>query len=204
LALRAGAILSAVGGQPNAAVQADFEEALRIARGMGDDLRVSGMLSWYAEWCIKFDPQRGAALGREALAIVRKADDSRRAALSYNLAAYLLVLGETDEAIGLAQDALRLSVAANERPGVTFALQRVALGLAQRARFEEAARLFGFVEAQFAALDLASDYAEELVRQRTTEALKAAPSPDQLERFTVEGAEMLEADAIKAALAATA
>jgi predicted ATPase/class 3 adenylate cyclase len=204
LALRASAILGAVAGLPREAVSARFEEALRIGRGLGDDFRVSGILSWYAEWSLRFDPRQAAALGREALAIVRKTDDSRKTGLSFNLAAYLLELGEIDEALALARDALRWASAANQRSSVALAMQRIALGLAMRERFEEAARLFGFVEAQFASQDLASDYAEELIRKLTVEKLEHALAPDVFERRVAEGAEMLEADATRTALEATA
>jgi hypothetical protein len=84
-----------------------------------------------------------------------------------------------------------------------FSIQRVVLGTARRGRFEEAARLFGFVEAQFASQDLSSDFTEQAVRKLSNEALAAALSPDVLRKLMAEGAEMQDADATALALAVT-
>jgi D-alanyl-D-alanine carboxypeptidase len=84
-----------------------------------------------------------------------------------------------------------------------FSMQRVVLGAARRSRFEDAARLFGFVEAQFASQDLSSDFTEQAVRKLSNEALEAALSPDVLRKLMAEGAEMQDADATALALAVT-
>ncbi len=204
MALRTSAVIGPVDpAADESTLRSRFEEALRIARAIGDDVRIAGVLSWYAEWEIRFDPARSAALGREALAIVRS-DNVRSVVFAFNLSAYLLLLGERDEAIALAQQALQWATATNVRRDIVFSLQRLALGTALRGRFEEAARLFGFVEAQFASLDMASDYTEELVRKKTREALERAVEPERLRGLIAEGAEMLYRDATALAMQATA
>jgi predicted ATPase/class 3 adenylate cyclase len=204
-ALRTSATIGTVDESVDeATLRSRFDEALRIARAMGDDLRIAAVLSWYAEWEIKFDPAHCAALGREALAIARRTDTASKRLYAFNLAAYLLALGEHAEAMTLAREALQSANAANVRTHAVFSLQRLALGAALRGRLEEAARLFGFVEAQFASLDIASDFAEELMREKTREALEAALEPEQLQRLMAEGAEMHDREATALAHAITA
>jgi hypothetical protein len=116
----------------------------------------------------------------------------------------LLALGEHAEAMTLAREALQWATAANVRTNAVFSLQRLALGAALQGRLEEAARLFGFVEAQFASLDMASDYAEDLLRQRTRDALEAGLEPELLQRLIAEGAEIPDRDATALALEITA
>jgi predicted ATPase/class 3 adenylate cyclase len=204
LALRANAVIGTVDPAcDETALRSRFEEALRIARAMGDDLRVAGVLTWFAEWEVKADPSRAVALGREAFAIYGSADALRQSGIQYNLAAYLLIHGQVDEAMVLARESLLAATAANLRPNTAFSVQRLALGTALRGRFEDAARLFGFVEAQFASQDLSSDFTEQLVRKLSSESLEAALAPDVLRKLMAEGAEMQDADATALALAMT-
>jgi len=203
MALRASAVIGTIDPDSDeAALRARFEEALRIARSMGDDLRIAGVLNWFAEWEVKTDPARAVALGREALAIYAT-DAQRQSGIQYNLAAYLLIHGEVDEAMALARESLLAAMAANLRPSMCFSIQRVVLGAARRGRFEEAARLFGFVEAQFASQDLSSDFTEQAVRKLSNEALESELAPDALRKLMAEGAEMQDADATALALAMT-
>ena len=205
LALRAHAITATLDPSiDEATVRGRFEEALRIARTMGDDSRIVAVLSWFAEWELRIDPAHCAALGREALAIVGRTDDPRKVFLSYNLSAYLLEIGEIDEAVAYAREALRGARVENIRSSIAYSIQRLALVTALRERFEEAARLFGYVEAQFVSQDLSSDFAEDRMRTRTAETLGAGLPEDVLVRLMAEGAEMGDEDAIGAALAATA
>ena len=138
MALRASAVIGTIDPDSDeAALRSRFEEALRIARSMGDDLRTAGVLNWFAEWEVKTDPARAVALGREALAIYA-ADAQRQTGVQYNLAAYLLIHGEVDEAMLLARESLLSAMAANLRPNMCFSMQRVVLGAARRSRFEGA------------------------------------------------------------------
>jgi hypothetical protein len=204
-ALRMSGFIGSLGsGGSDRNYVAKMEEALRIARSMGDDVRLAGVLNWFAEIEVKYDLSRAAALGRESLAIERRIRDRQSGNQASNLSGYLLGIGEVDDGISLAREALQSARASNVFTDVVYVLQRLTLGATLRDRFDEAARLLGFVDAQFARLDLGIDFAEELVRKQTVETLEAALAPQRLAELMREGAEMGDADAIALALAATA
>ena len=205
LALRMSGVIGSLGsGGSDLNYVAKMEEALRIARSLGDDTRLAGVLTWFAEIEVNHDLARAAALGREALAIERRSDYRQIRNQGSNLSGYLLGLGEVEEGIALAREALQDARASNIFYQVVYVMQRLTLGAALRERIDDAARLLGFVDAQFARLDMGIDYAEQLLRKQTVDTLEAALAPERLAALTAEGAEMLDSDAIALALDATA
>jgi len=104
-----------------------------------------------------------------------------------NLVEALLFAGETDEAERTARQLLAW------RPpllvGMTVCL---ALLLAERGRFEDAARLFGHGHSVYASNGLPLEPAERTVSDRAQARLRGALNPEDFDRLTAEGARLDE------------
>jgi predicted ATPase/class 3 adenylate cyclase len=168
-----------------------MHEALRLFRAASDPWRAFSVLTWIAELEFSIDPARALQRGREILAGLRALPDLGRgriiSSLS-NVAQYFVIAELNDEALELAGESLNLAFSANLEVEAIRPILPLALAVSSLGDAETGARLFGFVEAQFAAQDMARDPAENVVFARLQERLAAVLSSADLERHRADGA----------------
>ncbi|MDQ2908504.1 MAG: hypothetical protein M3R44_04040, partial [Candidatus Eremiobacteraeota bacterium] len=207
-ALRSSALPASRGGgdaETATRSRAALDEALRLSRLTGDDIRAARVLAWLAEFTFAHDRHRSAALGCELISILRATRTANKSllinALS-NTAAYLVEDGALEEGLRQAREALELALSANLDEDGLLALFALAAALGHTLP-ESAARLAGFLDAQLATRDLAVDHTEDVMRDHLVACLGAALEPAALARLRAEGAEMATSEGFDLALAAS-
>ncbi len=121
-----------------------------------------------------------------------------RANQEANLAAYLLALGEENEARNVASRALRHALEFADHSVATNTLQHLAAIIARRDA-HRAARLLGYVEAQLARSGYTREYSEQFTYDLMMNRLHDALSIDEISAFRREGASMSEEQAAQLA-----
>jgi hypothetical protein len=168
-----------------------LQEALRLYRAAGDPWRSVHALTWIAECEFAIDPARAVKRGREIVAGLRALPEVPRSRLIVtmsNVAQYYVIGGMHEDALALTCESLALALSANLETDAIRPVLPMALALTALGDGESGAKLLGFLEAQFAAYDLAQDPAELAVFARLRELLGAAFVPADLERLRLEGA----------------
>ncbi len=191
--------------------RAHVADALAIAKAASAErvALIARMVSAEAHFRVG-DMNAAVELGAEAVDDARALGDEfvMMRTLS-NLAGYLLAAGKYDEARNASREALNYSQLARGATTVLFALQHLALLAALQVFGENptaenrarAARLFGFIESRIAALGARGDFSERQEHERLENLLKKTFSPPELDRFTLAGSVMSEAEAIREAMA---
>jgi predicted ATPase len=99
-----------------------------------------------------------------------------------NLAAYLSVNGDYDEALAVAREAATLGVAHDSQNEVAMPVQSAALVLAVYGETAIAARLLGYVDGYYDRFNMKREQTERIVYERLLELLDSRLSPEELER----------------------
>ena len=114
-----------------------------------------------------------------------------------NLAGVLTELGHLDEALGFAREGLALR---KDGGYVWGALDHLALRAALAGKFEEAARLAGYVDSVFAAKKEVRQPNEARARGRLVQLLSENLKPDECIQLLAQGATITEEEAYRLAL----
>jgi hypothetical protein len=139
------------------------------------------------------DAEKALALAREALAAERAGGHTLRIGHSLsNITAYLVASEQYDEARAHAREALALARGGYVEVVIAWTLQHLAAVAALRpaqndADAERAARLLGFVDARFSALDAVLEYTEAQEHDKLVAALRAALGEERLATCCEEG-----------------
>jgi predicted ATPase/class 3 adenylate cyclase len=137
----------------------------------------------------------------DAISIHVRGKNIRLLALNYNnSAAYYTALGDLDGARSAAQEALRWARQAQYLLGVAVSLQYSALVQALRGREQAAARILGYVTAQFEELGYVREPTELWAFERLMGALRERLTEAEIEALASEGATWSEERAVDEAL----
>ncbi len=207
-----GSALSALGAAR--IIQGDVPEARSfltaagtLYKRSGADGRVPAVLSMLAEAEFRAgDAGTALEVASQALTAHRGVKSGPNVVnILYNMAAYFTVLGRYDEARAHAREALELARDEQADAEVTIALQHLAAVAAlgapgdQEAQ-ERAARLLGFADASFDALDYTREYTEQQEYERVRTALHHALGDARLAELAQEGQSWTEERAVSEAL----
>lgn len=174
-----------------------FETALALARSQQNLTRETLILANLAEVAFNLGMvDQAVERGRETVRRLRQAGE--RADLGWalcNLASYLLVQGDVEDARPVAREALSL---VREEGGfiVRVCLLQWALLSALDEKPAEAARVLGFVDAGFSAAGETLQPTERQIRDRLWARLTGALPPERIRDCTEEGARWSEPDAV--------
>jgi tetratricopeptide (TPR) repeat protein len=181
-----------------------LREATALYRAAGDDRGAARTQSWLAEQEFRFGDV-GAALAHanESIAICRRRRfRSNLVVHLVNAAAYHLWIGAVDEARDAAREAIGICQEIQDLLDVPICIQHLA-GVAQaRGDAERAARLLGFTDARFLAIDEVRQMTEKRLYDRIVEALLGTLGADELRAHMAAGALLGEDEAIDEALRA--
>ncbi|HEY1977400.1 MAG TPA: NB-ARC domain-containing protein [Candidatus Baltobacteraceae bacterium] len=132
---------------------------------------------------------------REVIGVLRR----RRSPLQLghaltNLAAYLSVNGEGDEAISVAREAATIGRAHDTQNYVALPVQSAALVLAARGEIATAARLLGYVDAFYDRYNMKRELTEKIVYERLLALLAQRLSEEEMERERATGRRLDDAE----------
>ncbi len=168
-----------------------YSEALAAARIQGDERTVTVVMSNLAESEFRIgNVARSIELSRELITreqTIRR-DSSALSITLMNLSAYLISIGETDEAHNLAIKALRKSLDLQVRPFIAASIQHVAAIAAIRGDFERAALLLGFTTASLASTSTPREYTEQQEYDNTIALLTDNIGAERVTEFLQRGA----------------
>jgi predicted ATPase len=170
-----------------------YTEALTIARETGYERVACDIAGNLAELEFRCgDAVTALQLAEEGLRGWRSFNDTIRMANALgNMAVYLTTLGRSDEARNCAREALRMARDAQHDVGVAIALQHLNAIAAIRASdydsYARAARLLGYVDMRFTALNILREHTEHQEYEQIVAALREAIAPDALAKLTEEG-----------------
>ena len=116
------------------------------------------------------------------------------------MAAYRIALGDVDGAREAAREGLRCAQQVQDAQLIAIALQHIALLLALRGEVYDAARLIGYVNAQFKELGNEREATEKWGYEKLMAALREQLSEAELEKLAAEGAAWSEDQAAEEAL----
>ncbi|HVA28937.1 MAG TPA: NB-ARC domain-containing protein [Candidatus Baltobacteraceae bacterium] len=173
-----------------------LKSALPTARTSGWPRPVVRIESGLAEYAF-LDGSVGIAieLAREALATARAGKSAYALAVALvNLTSYLSVAGDAEEARAVGIEAVNLGRSYGMRIVVEWALQALALGLAERGELRAAAQVLGHVDAFVEEVDAEREPTEEVVRKHLDDLLRRELEPVVLEAEMAAG-RALTADA---------
>jgi predicted ATPase/class 3 adenylate cyclase len=145
--------------------------------------------------------EQSVRLAGEALEIDARGKNATSLAIGYaNIAAYRIAVGDVDGAPEAAREGLRLARQVQGPLGIATALQHIALLLALRGVAYEAARVIGYVNAQFNDLGVERQGTEKWTYEKLMAALRERLSEADTEKLAAEGATWSEDQAVEAAL----
>lgn len=145
-------------------------EVLAAARTQGDDRTVSVVMSNLAEAEFKMgNVKRAIELGRELITREQtvRADPSSLSITMMNLAAYLISIGDVDEAHGFAIEALRKSLDLQLGAFIAFSIQHLGAIAALRGDYERGALLLGFTNASLGRTSTPREFTEQQEYDKT-------------------------------------
>jgi predicted ATPase len=178
-------------------------QALAAFRSAGNETAASGVLGSSAEMefaCGNFE--QAARANNEALAIDEYGQYPINVATGRtNGAAYLLALGDVAAARDFAREGLHVARRVGFEQAIVVALQHLALLSAMGGASERAARLLGYVDAQYVILGMQREYTETWGYDRLMAALHETLDTNDVARLAAEGAAWSEDQAVEQALA---
>jgi tetratricopeptide (TPR) repeat protein len=179
-----------------------FAQSLAAYKALGDEAGTAVVLVNLAELEFGDDQiERAVRFAGEALEIRSRGKSAPRLAVSYlNITAYRIALGDLDGARESAREGLRWARQAQHALGVATALQHIALLLALRGEVNDAARLMGYVNAQYRELGFEREATEKWGYEKLMAALRAQLSEAEIEKVAAERAAWSEDQAVEAAL----
>jgi hypothetical protein len=172
-----------------AAARHYYEESASYARLNGDLHGLRKALGNLAELCVADgDLRTGIATAREAIDAAGESDDLHtKCVLSANLAGYLLLQGETDNAARSAFVALTLAPPLGEEFVAAWVLQHLALIAARRGNLPVAAQLQGYVDAVYEAEHTRREGTEQATSDLALAALATGLPEDERARLAALG-----------------
>jgi tetratricopeptide (TPR) repeat protein len=186
----------------NAEAREHFALALSIFTRLHDEVGAASVLSNLAELEFR-DGHPDAALRsrNQALEInTRLKFDPHSIAIEHaNGVVYLVALGKLEEGRRAAVEGLDLAAASQDPFLVAIAIQHAALLAALHEGTDIAARLLGYVDAQFSKLGYTRETTEQWSYERLSTALNERLAADELEGLRREGAALAEEQALDAA-----
>jgi predicted ATPase/class 3 adenylate cyclase len=179
-----------------------FTQALAAYKVLGDEAGAALVLSNLAE--VEFGEgqvEQAVRLADEALEIHSRRKSAVSLALSYpNITAYRIALGDMDAARESAREGLRWAQQAQIPQLIATALQHLALLFALRGEVKDAARLIGYVNAQYEELGYKRGATERWSYEKLMSALHDQLSKAEIEQLAAEGATLSEDRAAEEAL----
>jgi predicted ATPase len=138
-----------------------------------------------------------AERGRRLAAALQMRTSSTMYALALtNLAAYLSVLGEYDEAFERSYEAVQAALARDLHFCVAWALQSVAIVLVKRGKGETAARLLGYVDEYVEFTASKREPTERIVQKRLLDIIRQTLGEQTLEQQKAFGRKLSEREAV--------
>ncbi|MGB8907138.1 MAG: hypothetical protein WCC84_00130, partial [Candidatus Cybelea sp.] len=177
-------------------------QALAAFKALGNEAGAAGVLANLAE--LEFGDgqvEQAVRLAGEVLEIDARGKNTSSFAVSYlNIATYRIALGDVDGAREAAREGLRWARQAQFAMPIAIALQHIALLLALRGEVHDAARLIGYVNAQFKELGNERQATEAWGYEKLMAALREQLNDAEIEKLAAEGAAWSEDQAAEEAL----
>ena len=179
-----------------------YAQALEAFKALGDEVGTARVLANLAD--LEFTDghvERALRLAGEALEIHALGKNASHLATSnVNLAAYHFALGDVEGARKAARDGLRWARQAQDALSSAIALQHFALLAALRGEVHSAARLIGYVDAQYNELGYQRESTERWGYEKLMAALRDHLSESEIEKLAAEGEAWSEDQAVEEAL----
>jgi predicted ATPase/class 3 adenylate cyclase len=179
-----------------------FAQALVAFNALGDEAGTSAVLGNLAE--LEFadgHADQALRLAGEALKIQARGKNTQYLTVLYQIsAAYRIALGDETGAAADAREGLRLARQTQETLYTAIALQYFALVGALQGEVRNAARLMGYVNAQFKELRYERETTEKWGYEKLTVALREHLDEAEIEKLASEGAAWFEDQAVEEAL----
>ena len=179
-----------------------FAKALSKFKALGDEAGTSTVLGNLAEWeFAEGNVAQALTFVGEATEIHARGKNTQYLTVDYqNSAAYRIALGDEAGALKDAREGLRLARQMKETLYTSIALQHFALLVALREEFRSAARLVGYVNAQFKELGYEREPTEKWGYEKLIVALRERLSDTETSKLESEGAAWSEDQAVEEAL----
>jgi predicted ATPase/DNA-binding CsgD family transcriptional regulator/tetratricopeptide (TPR) repeat protein len=179
-----------------------FTQALAAFKDLKDDSGTAQVLSCLAE--LEFADgqfEQALRLAAEALETHAGGKNAGDIAIDYvNIAAYSLPLGDADGARKAAREGLRWARQGQYALGISIALQHFASLGALCGQLHNAARLIGYVNAQYTELGSEREYTEKWSYEKLVATLRERLSAAEIDKLAAEGAAWSEDQAVEEAL----
>jgi predicted ATPase/class 3 adenylate cyclase len=198
---RAAYWIGAAGDKARA--RALFDEAATLLRSCDDRWRLA-TLQWSRAEFLFGDGDHAGALecAREAEMILReRGAEGDLSIVLLNSAAYLLALGQFDDAWVAARESLKLALRTDVELYVAVAIGHIANLAAETGDRERAARLLGYADAVYERNGNAREPTEKRGYDRALEIIRATLSEDRVRALMAEGAAMEQEAAVSEAMA---
>ncbi|HKU67559.1 MAG TPA: tetratricopeptide repeat protein [Candidatus Baltobacteraceae bacterium] len=183
--------------------RAFYSQALEAYRELKDELSAANVLGNLAE--LEFadgNPEEALRLVSESLAITSRGREATELAIDLNnMAAYSIAVGDLEQARISVEQALRSAQPDQNAWNIAVALQHCALLVALHGETECAARLLGYVDAQYRDLALQREATEKWGYQKLMTELREKAGDAELQSLCAEGATWTEERAVHEALA---
>ena len=178
-------------------------KALAAYKSVGSELDIALSLTNIAELeFVDGHPEAALRAASDALAIHQRSgvDSVSRAIDNINIGAYRIALNDLDGALKSAREGLRIARQVEGALYSAIALQHLALVLALRRQPRIAARLVGYVDAQYKAQGIEREYTERWLFEKLMGALSEQLNKPAIEKLAAEGAALSEDQAVEEAL----
>ena len=180
-----------------------YIQAVAACREIGDELATADVLGNFGE--LEFadgHPERALRLVTESLEITSRGREIANLAIDHNnRAAYCIALGQFEKAAESARAGLRCARGERNEWNTYVALQHLGLLRAIRGDVSKAARILGYVNAQYERLALEREATEKWAYEKLLSELRERLDRSELDELLLEGAAWSEDLAVEAALA---
>jgi predicted ATPase/DNA-binding CsgD family transcriptional regulator len=178
-----------------------YIQAVAACREIGDELATADVLGNFGE--LEFadgHPERALRLVTESLEITSRGKEVANLAIDHNnRAAYCIALGRLQDARESACAGLRCARGERNEWNTYVALQHLALLKAISGEVRSAARVVGYVNAQYERLALEREATEKWAYERLLEEIHRRLSPPEFDELLAEGSAWSEDMAVDAA-----
>ena len=182
--------------------RASYTQALVSLKALKDDVGIAMVLGNLAE--VEFadgHAEQAVHLAGEAIEILLRGKNALLLATDYaNSAVYRIALADEEGAREAARAGLRWALQAQDRQGTAIALQHFALLAVLRGHVHEAARLVGYVAAQYEEGGYARESTEKWAYEKLMTTLHGHLSDAEIHTLASEGSAWPEHRAVEAAL----